>query len=164
MPVMTKATVAAALGALIVLSGCAQGPLSGLRPADPVVPAATLPEAPPPAPIPKPAARTVEEFDTTTAAQRAAAAKPAPGAETRLGTTVASLGNPAEPGFWLRTPLARAEAPGRIEHPATGASAQVTLLPMPGAAAGAGSQISLPALRLLGLPLTALPDLVVYAR
>ncbi|MCL7465799.1 hypothetical protein [Phaeovulum sp. NW3] len=162
---MTKATVAGALGALILLSGCAQGPLSGLRSADPVTPAAALPEAPPPAPIPKPAARTVEEFDATTAAQRAtAAAKPAPGAETRLGTTVASLGNPAEPGFWLRTPLARAEAPGRIEHPATGASAQVTLLPMPGAAAGAGSQISLPALRLLGLPLTALPELVVYAR
>lgn len=164
MPAMTKATVAAALGALIVLSACAQGPLAGLRPADAVTPAVAPPAAPLPVPIPKPAARTVEDFDTTTAAQRAAAAKPAPGAETRLGATVASLGNPADPGFWLRTPLARAETPGRIEHAATGASAQVTLLPMPGAAAGAGSRISLPALRLLGLPLTALPELVVYAR
>jgi hypothetical protein len=45
---------------------------------------------------------------------------------------------------------------------ATGAEAQVELLPS-GGAPGSGSQLSLPAFRLLGLPLTALPELEVFA-
>jgi hypothetical protein len=123
------------------------------------------PEPPPPAviaPVPKPTARTPDQLDTTTAKQRAEARAGASDSETRLGTTVASLGNPTEPGFWIRTPLARTEGPGRIEDPSTGKSVQLRLIPRDGPEGG-GSQVSLPALRLLGVSLTALPEVVVYA-
>lgn len=114
------------------------------------------------APAPRPAARaTAAQLDTTTPEQRsAAAARPAAAAETRLGTTVASLGNPTESGFWIRTPLVRERAMGRIVNPATGRSAQVELIPL--TSGGSGSQVSLPALQLLGVSLTDLPTLEVY--
>ncbi|SFP70769.1 hypothetical protein [Tranquillimonas alkanivorans] len=147
---------------LFALSACASGPNGqGGEP--------NAMAAPPPqqtaavAPPPPPAARTAEEFDTTTPEQRAAAAAPAQGGETRLGETVASLGDPGEPGLWIRTPLVEARQPGRIEYPATGKSAQVDLIPRDGPAT-AGSQVSLAALRLLEAPLTDLPTLVVYAQ
>lgn len=112
------------------------------------------------APMPKPAARSAEEFDTTTPEQRAAAVAPPAASETRLGTTIAGLGDPTDPGFWVKTPLVAAPARGRAEA-GNGRSVQVDLLPS-GGAAGAGSQISLPALRLLELPLTDLPELVLF--
>lgn len=114
------------------------------------------------APAPRPAARaTPAQLDTTTAEQRAAAAQaPTSGGETRLGTTVGSLGNPSEGGFWIKTPLVRETAMGRIVNPATGKSAKVELRPLTGG--GSGSQVSLPALQLLGVPLTDLPTLEVY--
>jgi hypothetical protein len=113
-------------------------------------------------PPPRPTARTVDEFDTTTAQDRAAAvaAASAPGGA-RLGTTIASLGSPADPGIWLRTPLVTQTTMGRVEHAPTGKSVAVELRPS-GGAPGSGSQISLPAMRLLEIPLTALPELVVY--
>ncbi|PIE16664.1 MAG: D-galactarate dehydratase [Proteobacteria bacterium] len=105
-------------------------------------------------------ANTVEEFDTTTAEERAAAtARPAGGA--KLGRSVATLGNPADPGFWLETPLVDAVAPGRVVSVATGKSVQVELRPID-AAAGAGSRISLPALRLLGVGLAGLHEVDVF--
>lgn len=110
------------------------------------------------APPPPRDARTVEDFDTTTAEQRSDAAQPAEGGRL-LGTTVASLGDPGRPGFWIETPLASAAGQGKVVHPATGKSAEVELLP----ASGGGSRVSLAALRLLGLPLTDLPTLEVYA-
>lgn len=143
----------------LILAGCAGVPLPWKKDA----PAPVVQTAPAPAPRPPAAARTAAQFDTTTAEERRAAATPAPAAERRLGETVASLGNPAEAGFWLRTPLVTSERQGRVVHPGTGASAAVTLIPN-GGAAGAGSQLSLPAFRLLGLPLTDLPTLTVYAR
>lgn len=109
-------------------------------------------------------ARTAEEFDTTSAEDRAAAiAEPEPEGEALLGSTVATLGSPTKPGFWLETPLVSTDGPGRVVAVATGKSVQLDLVPI-GGAEGAGSRISLPALRLLGLPLAGLHELGVYAR
>lgn len=125
-------------------------------------PGSTLSPLAAPRPAPGGAQRP-ETLDTTTdaerAAARAAAETPAEGAS--LGETVASLGSPAEQGIWLRTPLVDAIRPGRVEV-AGGARLAVQLRPS-GGAPGSGSQLSLAAFRALGLPLTALPVLVVYA-
>jgi len=110
--------------------------------------------------LPMPVGATAEALDTTSTAERAQAAQ-VTGQGVRLGVTVASLGDPTQPGFWLKTPLVSAPAKGRVELPATGASAQVDLIPT-GGAEGAGSQMSLPTLRLLGVDLTGLPEVVVY--
>ncbi|ETX29453.1 hypothetical protein [Roseivivax isoporae] len=128
---------------------------------------ATAPEAgtaaTPDTRFPSPTARTVEDFDVTTAEERQeAAAAPAPGGERNLGSTVASLGDPAQGGFWLETPLVTTATQGRVVYPATGKSAQVELRPIEGAAT-AGSRISLAAMRLIEAPLTDLPTVEVYA-
>lgn len=162
----------AAAGAM---AGCAGG-LPFRRPAPPAEdPSVTVVEAPGPAVIrpaarsatPRPAplsprGRTAEALDTTTPAQRAAAAAAARAAEGRpLGETLAGLGNPAEPGFWLVTGLVDRVRPGRVVA-ANGAALAVELRPS-GGPAGAGSRISLPAIRALGLPLTELAMLRVFA-
>ncbi len=101
---------------------------------------------------------TVEELDTTTAAERDAAV--ASGAAGRLlGQTVASLGDATTPGFWIETPLATAEGPGRLVYQASGRSVEVTLLP----SEGGSSRVSLAAMRLLDAPLAGLPTLEVHA-
>lgn len=150
---------------LAALASCAQ--IEGLDGADPrpeprpEAAAVSAPELA--APPPPPAARTVEEFDTTTAEQRAeAAAVPAVATEEALGVTVASLGDPTEAGFWVRTPLVSETRQGRIMYPGTGQSAQVELQPLD-ADPGAGSQVSLAAFRLIDAPLTGLPEIEVYA-
>jgi hypothetical protein len=103
-------------------------------------------------------ARTAAAFDTTSAADKAAArAAPAGGAE--LGRVVVSLGNPAEPGFWLRSALVTAPRPGTVRL-ASGAAVQVDLQPL----AGGGAQLSLAAYRALGLGLTDLPQVTVLGR
>lgn len=118
------------------------------------------PLTPPPAP-PK-SARTAEQYDTTTKEQRiAAVAKPAPAVSSKLGSTIASLGDPTSPGFWLKTPLVSAETAGYVTNPATGQTVQVTLIPIDGPKTG-GSQISLAAMRLLGVGLTDLPKIDVF--
>ncbi|TMM55622.1 hypothetical protein FDT80_05170 [Sulfitobacter sabulilitoris] len=139
-----------------VLGGCgdlATRPAPG--PATDAAPAQTRRPAPPP-----PGATTPEQFDTTTAAQRAEAAAVRPDGARVLGTTIASLGSPTEPGFWLKTPLVTTETPGRVTNPATGKSAAVTLIPIPGPPT-AGSRMSLPALRLIGAQLGALTPVEV---
>lgn len=129
--------------------------------------------APPPGmihPMPRPeasavpeGANTVEAFDTTSAAERAAAqATPTASAQAKLGRTVATLGNPADPGFWLETPLVKKRGPGRVVSVETGKAVALELRPIEGAA-GAGSRISLPALRLLGVGLAGLHELDVYS-
>lgn len=149
--------------ALVMLAGCGQ--IGALRPSAPApadatpittdVPAANAP--PPPR-----GAVTAEQFDTTTAADRAeAAAAPAVPGERRLGTTIASLGSPADPGFWAETGLVDAPVAGRLEYPANGTSVQVELRPS-GGAPGSGTRVSLAAMRVLGAPLTGLPELVVF--
>lgn len=159
-----------ALFAVLALAGCEIVP-DFLRPAErqpdaaqPAPESAALPDdmdallaAPPPAPE----ARTAAEFDTTTDEQKDAARAAPESGETRLGTTVASLGDPAEPGLWLRTPLVQEERQGRVETE-DGASARVRLIPR-GGPETAGSQLSLAAFQTLGLALTVLPTLTVYA-
>ena len=114
------------------------------------------------APRPPAAARTAEQFDTTTPEQRAAAVADAEGG-TLLGTTVASLGIPTEAGLWIETPLAETPGSGRLVYAETGRSALVELRPIDGPDS-AGSRVSLAAMRLLEAPLTGLPTLEVYAQ
>lgn len=110
--------------------------------------------------IPAEGAQTAEALDTTSDAQRKEAAKAPESGARVLGKTVASLGSPTEPGFWLKTPLVSKETQGRVKNPATGKSATVTLIPIEGEAT-AGSRMSLPALRLIGASLTELTEVEV---
>ncbi len=124
------------------------------------VPEPTLDPTPPPPP--PPSARTVEQFDTTTAEDRAEAlAVEEPAGETSLGTTNVSLGSPADPGIWLKTPLVSDLVQGRVEYPGNGKSVNIELRPS-GGASGSGSQMSLAAMRLLEIPLTQLADVQVF--
>lgn len=135
---------------------------TGSRPAARPAPLSTAAQTD--APKPSRSAQTAEQFDTTTNAQRTKAAEAAApvGGERKLGGTVGSLGNPAEPGFWLKTPLVSAPAKGRVEYPSNGKSVAVDLIPIDGPKT-AGSRVSLAAMRLLEAPLTGLPDLILYS-
>ncbi len=151
------------LPVVALLSGCAA--LTGDAPGagDGLADDQVRPQSRPAGVAPSASARTEEEFDTTTAEERMAAqVMPAAGGERSLGRTVASLGSPSEPGFWLRTPLVREEGPGRVVYPETGRSVKVTLIPIDGPPTG-GSRMSLSALRLIGAPLAGLPEVEVFA-
>ncbi|EIE50936.1 hypothetical protein [Salipiger aestuarii] len=147
---------------LVALCACSRLPFA--QPEDPAsaTPRAAIPAAPEveTATIaPAANARTADQFDTTSAAERAAAAAaPEPSGERSLGSTVASLGDPSRAGFWLETPLVTQVTQGRVVYPGTGKSARVELIPIQ----GGGSRISLAAMRLIGAPLTDLPALDVY--
>ncbi|MEY1555031.1 D-galactarate dehydratase [Yoonia sp. R2331] len=122
-------------------------------------PAPTLDPTPPPPP--PPTARTVAEFDTTTAEDREAAlAAPEPAGETALGTAIGALGNPADPGIWVETALVTELKPGRITW--EGNSVNVELRPS-GGQAGSGAEISLAAMRLLEAPLVGLHEIMIFA-
>lgn len=108
------------------------------------------------------AAQGAEALNTTTRAERSQAAAAPAGGERRIGSTIASLGDPSQPGFWVKTPLVQSETRGRILNPANGKSAKVRLIPL-GGSAGGGSQVSLPALQLIGVSLTDLPAIEVFA-
>ena len=109
-------------------------------------------------------ATTAEQFDTTSQAERTAALAPVkPAGERALGKTIATLGNPTDPGFWLETALVSERTQGRVVYAPTGKSVAVELIPIQGAATS-GSRISLPAMRLLGAPLSGLPELTVFAK
>lgn len=159
------AMVVAGLGA-----GCAQKPLD-LQRADtgvagggqvrPVARPTALKAVRPPA-----GARTVAQFDTTSTVEKQSAASEAKAAQASgagrfLGRTVASLGDPADPGLWLRTPLLKVPAKGRVVYPANGKAVQLDLIPIEGTAT-AGSRLSLPAFRVIEAPLTGLPEVEVY--
>ena len=75
--------------------------------------------------------------------------------------TIASLGDVAQSGIWLKTPLVSEPSKGRVEVSATGKAVALDLLPLE-AAPGAGSRISLAAMRLLEVDLTALTEMRVY--
>jgi len=115
--------------------------------------------------LPPEDAVTLEDFDTTSGAERAAAVETDTDAdgEEALGLTIATLGSPSQPGFWLETPLVSTRRPGRVVAVVGGASVLVELLPIDGPS-GAGSRLSLAALRLLGVGLTGLHELQVYGR
>lgn len=140
---------------LVLLAAC--GDIPDLRPARPAAPAPVIDNSSG-LPLPDEDAITIEDFDTTTEAQREeAVSAPATGGGS-LGTTVASLGDAATPGFWLETPLVSAPTTGRVRNPATGRTVQVDLRP----SAGGSSRISLAAMRLLEAPLTELVTLEVF--
>lgn len=113
------------------------------------------------APIPTSGARTADQFDTTTAEEKAAATATPDQAGARLGEVTASLGDPTDPGLWINTTLVNSAQPGRIENPATGKSGLVELRPLEGEG---GASISLAAMRLLDIPLTDIPTITVYAQ
>lgn len=152
--------------ALLALGACAQVPQNA------ALPEAALPQMDQVRPKSRPAglgravpkaARTVEEFDVTTKEERtAAAAVPSEASEKRLGLTVASLGDPTQAGFWIKTPLVNAPSKGRVVFPGSGKSVQVDLIPIEGADS-AGSRLSLAAFRIIDAPLTELPEVEVFS-
>lgn len=103
------------------------------------------------------AGQTAATLDTSTTAEKAAAvAAPVAGAR-ELGKTSVALGSPAEQGFWLKTPLVTTAGRGKVVTSA-GASVAVDLQPGSG-----GALLSLAAYRALGLALTDLPEVTVFA-
>ena len=149
---------------LVALTGCASPSLQGffgIEPdVQPALPAPTLDTTPPPPPATT--AVTVDQFDTTSEEDRAAATDVDTEADTQeLGVTVASLGPPAEPGIWLKTPLVTELVLGRITF--NDVSIDLELRPS-GGTPGSGSQISLAAMRLIDAPLTSLPEVTVSLR
>ncbi|QIE44101.1 hypothetical protein G5B38_00355 [Pseudohalocynthiibacter aestuariivivens] len=158
--------------AALSITGCSQLGLDGLlggrdaaKPANPAADASAgdtvQTEARPisTGPVMSTGAQTAEAYDITSDAEKAAAKDAVGGRE--LGVTVASLGAPAEPGFWLKTPLASKPGKGRVQLATTGQSVQVDLIPIDGPET-AGSRLSLAAMRLLDVPLTSLPELRVF--
>ncbi len=104
------------------------------------------------------AGQTAATLDTTTEAEQAVAlAQPAAAAEVDLGLMVVALGSPAEAGFWLSSGAVTAPGKGRVVT-AGGASVAVDLRPGTG-----GALLSLAAFRALGLGLTDLPEVRVFA-
>jgi hypothetical protein len=146
---------------VLVLSGCAafqkDGAASVTGPAD-AQPATEMVAA---AATTALGARAVsaESLDTTTPAERAAAlAAPPTGGERQLGRVVVALGPPAEQGLWLSSALVTAASQGRIET-ASGKSLMLELRPGTG-----GALLSLAAFQALGLSLTELPEVTVFAQ
>lgn len=80
-----------------------------------------------------------------------------------LGTTTATLGLLERDGIWVATPLVSDQRVGRVVVVATGTSANVTLLPN-GGVAGSGSQISVAAMQILGVQLTDIITIKVFAK
>ncbi len=113
----------------------------------------TRPKARPGSTEPAEDAREAAATETSAAVQ--------PDASGRLGTTLASLGDVAESGQWLRTPLVSNRASGRVRDVETGATAQVDLIPIPGEP-GAGSRMSLSAFQALGIPITSVAEIEVF--
>ncbi|SER55455.1 hypothetical protein SAMN04490244_101466 [Tranquillimonas rosea] len=158
---MTRVSLLALTAAL---ASCAQvqsmfdGGESGGRPEQTA--AAPAPQS---SPAPTSGGNTADALDTTTDEERAAASAPPDAGESEelLGETVASLGAATEQGLWVKTPLVSTTRPGRIVYPANGKSARVELRPL-GGEPGAGSQVSLGAMRTIDAPLTDLPTLRVY--
>ncbi|WP_299042623.1 hypothetical protein [uncultured Tateyamaria sp.] len=142
----------------VVLVGCDLLPEWAVRTPD-GQPVATPVETPPPASgdvgVDTPDTRDTAEDETTAA--------PAPEVSVgTLGRTIASLGNAAEPGLWLKTPLVTAEQRGRVYYAQTNTTVDVTLIPIEGPDT-AGSRLSLAAMQALGAPLTGLPEVDVFA-
>ena len=145
------------LFAAAALAGCSNLSdglgLEGAAPAPAATPAAQTP--------PEVAAAEAEAEDAAVAETTTAEAAPAATSGT-LGETVVSLGSATEPGLWLKTPLVKAEQPGRVTNPKTGQSAAVTLIPIPGPST-AGSRMSLSGLQAIGASLTDLTRVQVSA-
>ncbi|UWR81279.1 hypothetical protein K4K97_04900 [Phaeobacter inhibens] len=78
---------------------------------------------------------------------------------TGRASTVASLGDPSQSGLWMETPLVDSPQTARVRSPR---GTEVTLILRPiGGDTGAGSRLSIDAMRALGLPLTELVEVQV---
>jgi hypothetical protein len=88
-----------------------------------------------------------------------AASLPPRAGETALGTETATLGDVADPGLWLLTRHVMAPVRGQVVAVVSGRATQVELRP----SGGAGGRLSLAAMQALGLPITALAQVQVYA-
>jgi hypothetical protein len=142
--------------ALLPLSGCAM--FDKLNGAPAVEASAPVSETPPLTAIaPMGTATTAAALDQSTPEQVAAATAPVAAGERELGKVVVALGSPAEQGFWIKTPLAVVAGKGRVVT-AEGKSVNVDLQPGSG-----GALLSLAAFRALGLGLTDLPEVTVFA-
>jgi hypothetical protein len=147
-------SISLALALALMLSGCSgvpsEEPETTTGPiVAPVEPAETLP--------PLGAGQDAAALDQTTEAEKAAA--DAPMANGRpLGLVTVALGSPVEQGFWLRTVLVTEPGKGWVVT-STGDMVAVDLLPTEGVAL-----LSLAAFRALGLALTDLPEVLVYAK
>lgn len=160
---MPMKTIHYAFVLLLALPGCAMfSPNGGAAPSSITGPSATQPaaEMAPAAGATALGARAVraEALDSTTAEEKAAAlAAPAASGERTLGKVVVALGPPAEQGLWLKTALVDKTVQGRIVT-AEGKSLALELRPGTG-----GALLSLAAFQALGLNLTGLPEVTVFA-
>ena len=102
-----------------------------------------------------------EAAKVTDLERQQAVAKPAGQAGRDLGVTIASLGLLGNTGVWLETPLVEKEIAGRVVYLKSGASINLRLIPN-GGAAGSGSQISVAAMQILGIPIVDLAELRVF--
>jgi hypothetical protein len=96
-------------------------------------------------------------LDQATAEQKQAAVAKTGVPEQKLGTAVVALGNPVDQGFWVKAAVIKTAGKGRVVT-ANGASVNVDLIPATGAAS-----LSFSAFRALGLGLTDLPEVTIYA-
>lgn len=112
-------------------------------------------------PTDEPDLQTPASFDTSTKEERDEAANADAVSDNLLGPTLATLGNPSTPGFWLETPLVSSRQKGHVKDPKSGKSLNVDLIPISGERTS-GSRLSLPAMRLLDLDLGAIVELNVY--
>ncbi|MDA5094062.1 hypothetical protein O2N63_08160 [Aliiroseovarius sp. KMU-50] len=126
-------------------------------PSDPDRTSAPVSSTAPPPPV---EGVTVEELSAVGPEDVQGSASASSASDGVIGTTIATLGNATDPGFWMETPLVATVREGRIKSNVTGRTVKVTLRPIPGPA-GAGSRISLSALQLLDLPLDGLHKLEV---
>lgn len=98
-------------------------------------------------------------LDKTSAEEKKAAlAVTASGSEKLLGKSVVALGPPAEAGLWIQSPHVKSVGQGRITAP-NGKSLGVELRPATG-----GALLSFSAYQALGLDLTSLPEITLYAK
>ncbi|MGL4320563.1 MAG: D-galactarate dehydratase [Paracoccaceae bacterium] len=143
----------------LTLSGCALfAPASVDVPPETVAPAVAAPPPNPGGSVLGENGQSAEALDTSTAEDIAeATAAPEPAGERELGRVVVALGSPAEQGFWIKTQLAAAPGKGRVVTE-DGQSVNVDLLPGTG-----GALLSFAAFRQLGLSLTDLPEVTVFA-
>ena len=81
--------------------------------------------------------------------------------EFMVGSTVAYMSNPGEPGMWLKTHLVSEERQGRLVFPQTARSVFVTLRPLDVHKTN-DSQISYAAMKGLSVQMTTLPVLDVF--
>ncbi|RAP43246.1 hypothetical protein BYZ73_00625 [Rhodovulum viride] len=162
------------LGLALVLAGCngagtplgdGAAPPAEEIPADPGAPLSALGTLPtdgvPEATGPEAGAAAGSDAVPPAPSGLAEATAPVFGLERELGVTTASLGDPNEAGFWAVTPLVDETRRGRLADPVSGASAQVELRPSD-SSPGAGTRVSMQALRALGLPPISLTNLKVY--